>query len=151
MENYAISIRLTDLINTVILDLPTKKPGVTKKHICIPIDENFLVQGKSVQGKGDTYYLALSAWEHVDKDTGKKTTDYFGYTHYLKKDIPKSAKQQLNDTEELRRLTPYVGGMKPIARKEKPIYPSGDHKPKADTVDRGAVKTMSFDPEDLPY
>ncbi len=145
MASFKISFRLTDLVNAVVLDLPTKKEGVTKQFVCIPVDENFLFKGK-----GGTYYLDLVAWENVDKMTGKTIKDQFSYTHSIKKCVPSSVTSQRYDTEELRRLTPYCGNMKPLSRTEKPVYPTGDNKPQRDIVDKKAVKKMDID-GDLPF
>ena len=145
MASFSISLRLTDLVNVLELDLPTKKDGVKKKYVCIPVDENFLYKGKN-----GTYYLDLTAWENTDKETNKHVQNEFGYTHGIRKNVPMKVKDQLFNTEELRKLTPYCGNMKPLSRKEKPIYPTTDNKRYSDTVDTKAVKKMDIE-ADLPY
>lgn len=146
MASFVLSLRISDFVNAVVLDLPTQKKGVTKKHICIPIDENFFFEGK-----GGVYYTTLIAWENIDHESGKTVRSQYGYTHSLRKDVPIKVREEYNNTEQLRKLTPYVGNMKPLSRKEQPVYPTGDTKPRADIVDKKAAKKMQFDPEDLPY
>lgn len=105
--NYSIKIDLLKLSGACVRDLQGKT--ATKRCVIIPVDDNDIFVGK----RG--CYLDITAFE--------MTNPQYGETHLLKKDIPKAKRDAMS--EEERRATPILGGLKPLQPRQQAIEVPG--------------------------
>jgi len=100
-QNYGIKADLQKLNNAFLRNFTSAKTSVTKRCICIPIDDNpsiFLGE------KG--CYLNMTAVA--------VNNPQYGDTHCLKPDIPKEIREAM--TQEQRDALPILGNMRPLVK-----------------------------------
>jgi len=100
-QNYGIKTDLQKLTNTFLRNFTSAKTGITKRCICIPIDDN-----PSIYLGDKGCYLNMTAVE--------VNNPQYGDTHCLKPDLPKETYQAM--TQEQRDALPILGNMRPLVK-----------------------------------
>lgn len=100
MTNYSIKTDLLKIKGAFVTNIKGK--SITKRCICIPIDDSGLFLGK--QG----CYLNMTAIEMQNPQ--------FGDTHCIKVSHEKGVYERM--TEEEKREQPIIGGLHPLERKQ---------------------------------
>ena len=100
-QNYGIKADLQKLTNTFLRNFTSAKTGVTKRCICIPIDDN-----PSIYLGEKGCYLSMTAVE--------VSNPQYGDTHCLKPDLPKEVRERM--TQEQRDALPIIGNMRPLVK-----------------------------------
>lgn len=126
MSHYGININLLKLKNTAVIAITSKKTGVEKKCLIIPIEENDLYLSENGA------YLGLNAFESSGLRDGK--------THLLKQNHTKEVREKMTDDE--RKNMPVLGDAKPIVRNQPDAVNAEEYTPDND-------KSVLID--DLPF
>lgn len=106
-QSYVVSTNLLKMKNACVIHLESKKTGVTKRGIFIPIEENDLYESIDEALKTKGVFLSQNAWL-------LKTKGQYGDTHLLKQNFSKEFREKL--TEEELNSMPILGNMKPIEK-----------------------------------
>lgn len=106
-QSYVVSTNLLKMKNACVIHLESKKTGVTKRGIFIPIEENDLYESIDEALKPKGVFLSQNAWP-------LKTKGQYGGTHLLKQNFSTEFREKL--TEEELNSMPILGNMKPIEK-----------------------------------
>lgn len=128
-QNYTLSTNLLKMNNACVVHLESKKTGVIKRGIFIPIEENDLYESVDESLKTKGVFLSQNAWS-------LKTKGQYGDTHLLKQNFSKEFKEKLSD-EEINNA-PILGNMKPIERMK-------------DVSNSNVPQVSASDDDDLPF
>ena len=102
MENLNIDLNLLKFDNAFVMDIQGKT--VTKRCVCIPIEENDIYVSKDeATGKAKAAYMHVTAW--VSKE------EKFGQTHYVRQSLSKEYKEAHPEESKSK---PIVGNGSPV-------------------------------------
>lgn len=128
-KNYTLSTNLLKMKNSCIIHLESKKTGVKKRGVFIPIEENDLYESIDEALKVKGVFLGLNAWK-------LKVKGQYGDTHLLKQNFSKDFRDNLTE-EELDNM-PILGNMKPIEKTK-------------DVSNANVPEVSASDEDDLPF
>jgi hypothetical protein len=106
-QSYTLGTNLLKMKNACIVHLESKKTGVKKRGVFIPIEENDLYESLDEALKTKGVFLYQNAWSLKNKGQ-------YGDTHLLKQNFSKEFRDSMSE-DELKNA-PILGNMKPIEK-----------------------------------